>query len=88
MRMVVLAVHPPPASTSEAQHPEPSLERLLHQASACRWQVMRTRGGHGRLRHPGSGIVVTSATPFDRRALLNMRPQMRRVAEPNVGTAA
>jgi predicted RNA binding protein YcfA (HicA-like mRNA interferase family) len=54
------------------------LERLLRRASACGWLVMRTRGGHWRLRHPNGGIVVTSSTPSDRRAVLNMRAQMRR----------
>jgi predicted RNA binding protein YcfA (HicA-like mRNA interferase family) len=86
VRIVVLAVQATPASTSGAQRPEPSLERLLRQASACGWQVTRTRGGHGRLLHPGGGTVMMSGTPSDRRALLNMRVQMRRVAER--GTAA
>jgi predicted RNA binding protein YcfA (HicA-like mRNA interferase family) len=54
------------------------LERLLRQASACGWQVARTRGGHWRLLHPSGGIVVMSSTPGDRRALLNMRAQLRR----------
>jgi predicted RNA binding protein YcfA (HicA-like mRNA interferase family) len=54
------------------------LAKLLRQASACGWQVTRTRGGHWRLRHPGGGVVVMSSTPSDRRALLNFRAQLRR----------
>jgi predicted RNA binding protein YcfA (HicA-like mRNA interferase family) len=54
------------------------LAKLLRQASACGWQVTRTRGGHWRLRHPGGVVVVMSSTPSDRRALLNFRAQLRR----------
>ena len=54
------------------------LKQLLRQASACGWQVTRTRGGHWRLRHPAGGVVVMSSTPSDRRALLNFRAQLRR----------
>jgi predicted RNA binding protein YcfA (HicA-like mRNA interferase family) len=53
------------------------LAKLLRQASACGWQVMRTRR-HWRLLHPNGGIVVLSSTPSDRRALLNVRAQLRR----------
>ena len=85
VRIVVLAVQATPASTSGAQRPEPSLERLLRQASACGWQVTRTRGGHWRLLRPNGGIVVLSSTPSDRRALRNMQAQLRRAER---GTAA
>jgi hypothetical protein len=54
------------------------LKQLLRQASACGWQVARTRNGHWRLLYPGGGIVVMSSTPSDCRALRNMQAQMRR----------
>jgi predicted RNA binding protein YcfA (HicA-like mRNA interferase family) len=54
------------------------LKQLLRQASACGWQVTRTRGGHWRLLRPNGGIVVLSSTPSDHRALRNVRAQMRR----------
>jgi hypothetical protein len=53
VRIVVLAVQATPAPTSGAQRPEPSLERLLRQASACGRQVMRTRGDADGLRRAG-----------------------------------
>jgi hypothetical protein len=45
------------------------LARLLRQASACGWQL---------LRHPSGAVVVTSGTPSDWRALRNTPAQLRR----------
>ena len=54
------------------------LKQVLRQAQAHGWRVQPTRGGHWRLRHPGGGIVVTSSTPSDHRALANFKAQLRR----------
>jgi predicted RNA binding protein YcfA (HicA-like mRNA interferase family) len=54
------------------------LARLLRQASACGWQLVRTRKSHWLLRHPSGAVVVTSGTPSDQRALRNTRAQLRR----------
>jgi predicted RNA binding protein YcfA (HicA-like mRNA interferase family) len=54
------------------------LAKLLRQASACGWQVVRTRKSHWRLRHPSGAVVVTSSSPSDCRALANLRAQLRR----------
>jgi predicted RNA binding protein YcfA (HicA-like mRNA interferase family) len=61
------------------------LAKLLRQASACGWQLSRTRGGHWLLRHPSGAVVVTSGSPSDWRTLRNTRAQMRRAER---GTAA
>jgi predicted RNA binding protein YcfA (HicA-like mRNA interferase family) len=55
------------------------LAKLLRQASACGWQVTRTRKSHWLLRHPSGAVVVMSSTPSDPRALRNMQAQLRRV---------
>jgi hypothetical protein len=54
------------------------LKQQLRQAEAHGWQVTHTRNGHWRLLYPGGGVVVTSSTPSDHRALANLRAQMRR----------
>ena len=54
------------------------LERLLRQASACGWQISRTRKSHWLLRHPSGTVVVTGSTPSDHRALANFKAQLRR----------
>jgi hypothetical protein len=54
------------------------LKHLLRQAEAAGWRVQPTRGGHWRLLYPGGGIVVMSSTPSDRRAIANLRAQLRR----------
>jgi predicted RNA binding protein YcfA (HicA-like mRNA interferase family) len=61
------------------------LAKFLRRASACGWQVTRTRKSHWRLRHPNGGLVVTGTTPSDFRALANLRAMLRRVER---GTAA
>jgi len=56
------------------------LKQLLRAAEARGWQVELTRrGGHLRLVHPAGGLVVAASTPSDRRALANLRAQLRRV---------
>jgi predicted RNA binding protein YcfA (HicA-like mRNA interferase family) len=55
------------------------LAKLLPAARARGWQVAPTCGGHWKLTHPGGGIVVTSSSPSDHRALANLRAQLRRV---------
>ena len=55
------------------------LERLLRQASACGWQVTRTRKSHWRLTLSSGTVVVTGSSPSDFRALLNLRALLRRV---------
>ena len=55
------------------------LERLLRQASACGWQISRTRKSHWLLRHPSGAVVVTGSSPSDGRALANLRAMLRRV---------
>ena len=54
------------------------LKQVLRQAEAQGWRVQPTRGGHWKLTHPGGGIVVTSSSPSDHRALANVRAQLRR----------
>jgi predicted RNA binding protein YcfA (HicA-like mRNA interferase family) len=54
------------------------LKQLLRAAKAAGWQVRPTGSGHLQLRHPAGGIVVTSSSPSDRRALANLKAQLRR----------
>ncbi len=43
--------------------------------------VGQTRGGHLKFRHENGAIVYTSGTPSDRRSILNLRADMRRLAK-------
>jgi predicted RNA binding protein YcfA (HicA-like mRNA interferase family) len=54
------------------------LRQLLRQAQAHGWRVQPTRGGHWKLTHPSGDAVVTSSSPSDRRALANLKAQLRR----------
>jgi hypothetical protein len=51
------------------------VERL---AATFGYDVSTTSGGHLRLRKPGRPTVHHSSTASDRRALLNLRAQLRR----------
>lgn len=42
------------------------------------WHIGRTRKGHMKLTSPLGRVVVTPSTPSDRRAVLNMRAQLRK----------
>jgi hypothetical protein len=56
------------------------LAELTALAAAHGGTVERTRGGHVVVRLPNGATVYTSATPSDRRALLNTRADLRRAA--------
>ena len=55
------------------------LARLLKDAGKRGWSVERTRSSHWRLRHSSGAQVTTASTPSDRRALLNLQADLRRV---------
>jgi hypothetical protein len=60
------------------------LRKLLSKYGAT---VSKTGGGHWRIALPGGGIVVASGTPSDRRALQEIRADLRR-AQRRTGNSA
>lgn len=45
------------------------------------WRIVGpTKGGHMKLQHENGGIVFASTSPSDRRSILNLRSDLRRVA--------
>jgi hypothetical protein len=46
------------------------------------WSVVHTRSGHLQIRGPGGALVHTGSTPSDRRALRNLRSDLRRRGAP------
>ena len=53
------------------------LAKLLRSAEAAGCEVTMTRRSHWRINTP-QGAVFMSSTPGDRRAVLNVRSQLRR----------
>jgi hypothetical protein len=54
------------------------LVQLLRQASACGWQVTRTRR-HWRLLHPTGALVFAASTPSCPCSVRNLAADLRRV---------
>ena len=52
--------------------------KLLRQAKKLGAVVTRCRSGHFLITTPNGARVIASATPSDRRSLLNTRAQLRR----------
>jgi hypothetical protein len=53
--------------------------QLRSLASAYGWSLEHTRGGHLKLTHPAAAVpIFTASTPSDRRALRNVRAELRR----------
>lgn len=59
------------------------IARLRRLAEDCGWTVEHTRGNHLRWLPPdGGSFVISSATPSDHRALLNLRAHLRQRGLP------
>jgi hypothetical protein len=54
------------------------LEQLKAQAEAQGWVIQLRKTGHYRWLSPTGGFVVTSSTPSDHRAVLNIRRDLKR----------
>lgn len=56
------------------------LKELKEEAEAEGWSVTITNGCHYRWQHPNGGFFFSAYTPGDRRVVMNIRRDMRRVA--------
>ncbi|MBO1325361.1 hypothetical protein K2X14_11520 [Acetobacter sp. TBRC 12305] len=59
--------------------PRHALKELLRSVKARGWSAELTRGGHVRWKHTSGAFVFGAATPSDRRAIQNLKAQMKRV---------
>ena len=54
------------------------LAKLKAEAEAQGWRIEVRKAGHLTWYSPAGGFVITSATPSDRRAIMNIRRDLRR----------
>jgi biotin operon repressor len=54
------------------------LDKLIHQAKDQGWQIQIKRSGHYKWVSPSGRFVVSSSTPSDRRAVMNIVRDLRR----------
>jgi hypothetical protein len=54
------------------------LDKLIHQAKDQGWQIQTKRSGHYKWISPSGRFVVSSSTPSDRRAVMNITRDLRR----------
>lgn len=51
---------------------------LAQLALAQGWEINKTNGGHLRWKAPAGALIFSASTPSDRRAVANLRSQLRR----------
>jgi hypothetical protein len=54
------------------------LDKLIHQAKDQGWEIQIKRSGHYKWVSPSGRFVVSSSTPSDRRAVMNITRDLRR----------
>jgi biotin operon repressor len=54
------------------------LDKLIHQAKDQGWQIQIKRSGHYKWVSPSGRFVVSSSTPSDRRAVMNIVRDLKR----------